>query len=200
MTERYLDIEPGTGQHWVWIERTADPDDDRGPDLYLGPFPKDSEHLALVCMNESALVDSELQPPRGGTDCQVVTEDPDPSTGGVLLIDHNDPSHTGIDSTTECRHCGHSIVSLAYRADETWIAPDAGYDNETGDGIWRETCPDNHEDRIAAHEPVWATDLPTCPRHGGAWGNDQTCEHCTYESGEPRRLTDPGPLGDGATS
>lgn len=26
----------------------------------------------------------------------------------------------------------------------------------------------------------------TCPRHGGAWGDDITCEHCTTEHGHPR--------------
>jgi hypothetical protein len=50
-----------------------------------------------------------------------------------------------------CRHCGHGIVSLD--DGDSWFAPDAGTDDEGGDGIWRETCPDNHEDRIAAHEP-----------------------------------------------
>lgn len=26
----------------------------------------------------------------------------------------------------------------------------------------------------------------TCPRHGGSWGDDITCEHCTTEHGHPR--------------
>jgi hypothetical protein len=50
-----------------------------------------------------------------------------------------------------CRFCSHGIVSLD--EGDSWFAPDAGTDDEGGDGIWRETCPDNHEDRIAAHEP-----------------------------------------------
>lgn len=150
--ERYLPIEPGTGQLWVWIERTADPDDDRGPDLYLGPFPKGSEHLAEVCMNESLLIEGELMPPLGGTDCQVVSEDPDTSRSMVVLIDHNDPNHTGYDRAATCRHCGHGIVRLANRDDDQWIAPDAGYDSVDGDGIWRETCPDV-EWPATEHEP-----------------------------------------------
>lgn len=46
----------------------------------------------------------------------------------------------------ECRHCGREVV----RVDEDkWVDLEAEGDDE----IWRETCADNHEDRIAAHEP-----------------------------------------------
>jgi hypothetical protein len=50
-----------------------------------------------------------------------------------------------------CKHCHRRIVN---NPDEGWVDPDAGFDVENGDGIWRATCEDNHEDRIAAHEPV----------------------------------------------
>lgn len=36
-----------------------------------------------------------------------------------------------------------------------------------------------------------------CPRHGGTWGADTTCEHCTYGDGSIRPPTDPGPMGPG---
>lgn len=49
-----------------------------------------------------------------------------------------------------CLHCGRAILLTPAGR---WIDPEAGYDDENGDGIWRETCQDNHEDRIAAHEP-----------------------------------------------
>lgn len=45
-----------------------------------------------------------------------------------------------------CRHCDRRIIK-----DGTgrWVDPEAGGD----DSIWRETCDENHEDRVAAHEP-----------------------------------------------
>lgn len=47
--------------------------------------------------------------------------------------------------SSTCRHCHRGIQFV----DDRWIDPEA-----TGDDvIWRETCADNHEDRIAAHEP-----------------------------------------------
>lgn len=51
--------------------------------------------------------------------------------------------------TDVCRHCGHGIRNEG----GWWIAPDAGFDTEGGDGIWRDSCPDNHESREAPHEP-----------------------------------------------
>lgn len=37
---------------------------------------------------------------------------------------------------------------------------------------------------------TWGYDLgkgpDTCPRHGGPWGDDETCVHCTYLDGNPR--------------
>lgn len=52
--------------------------------------------------------------------------------------------------TSTCRHCGRAILK---DPEEGWIDPEAGYDDEDGDGIWRTTCDENHQDRIAAHEP-----------------------------------------------
>lgn len=39
---------------------------------------------------------------------------------------------------------------------------------------------------------------PECPRHGGPWGADETCEHCTTDDGQARPVDQPGPLGPGA--
>lgn len=48
-----------------------------------------------------------------------------------------------------CAHCGREIFFVAA---EGWVCPEAGTDREFGDGIWRETCPDN-EDPFSAHAP-----------------------------------------------
>lgn len=48
--------------------------------------------------------------------------------------------------TATCRRCGRTIY---YNPTDGWIDPEATGD----DSIWRETCDENHEDRIAAHEP-----------------------------------------------
>lgn len=37
-----------------------------------------------------------------------------------------------------------------------------------------------------------------CDRHGGAWGDDPTCERCTTSDGTPRLVGQPGPMGPGA--
>ncbi len=37
-----------------------------------------------------------------------------------------------------------------------------------------------------------------CERHGGPWGDDETCARCTFEDGTPRPFNDKGPLGPGA--
>jgi hypothetical protein len=34
----------------------------------------------------------------------------------------------------------------------------------------------------------------TCDRHGGVWGDDETCARCTFEDGTPRPIDEPGPL------
>jgi hypothetical protein len=33
-----------------------------------------------------------------------------------------------------------------------------------------------------------------CDRHGGVWGDDETCARCTFENGTVRPLDDKGPL------
>lgn len=49
-----------------------------------------------------------------------------------------------------CRHCQRPIFKT--RAGR-WIDPEAGYDDEFGDGLWRETC-DANDTFVAEHEPV----------------------------------------------
>jgi hypothetical protein len=66
------------------------------------------------------------------------------------VFDDDGQPHRLVVETAACKHCGHGI---GHDEEEGWVAPDAGFDVEGGDGIWRTTCPDNHEDRIAAHEP-----------------------------------------------
>lgn len=61
---------------------------------------------------------------------------------GLLPLDYD-----GIEYAchSTCRHCDRRIEFTS----NGWVDPDAMDD----DAIWYETCPDNHEDRIAAHEP-----------------------------------------------
>lgn len=66
------------------------------------------------------------------------------------------------ENTSTCRHCQRTIRKSA----DGWIDPEATGD----DRVWRETCDQNDEDRIAAHEPtspwtlVWdAMDSPEQP-------------------------------------
>ena len=40
---------------------------------------------------------------------------------------------------------------------------------------------------------------PVCPRHGGPWGDDETCEHCTDEAGTARPMNQSGPLQSGSS-
>lgn len=47
-----------------------------------------------------------------------------------------------------CVHCQRHIVRIA----SGWVCPEAGFDREFGDGIWRETCED-HDTVTAEHEP-----------------------------------------------
>jgi hypothetical protein len=66
---------------------------------------------------------------------------------------------------TTCRHCHRTIVQ---DADGRWIDPEAGYDDENGDGIWRETC-DAHDTFTAEHVP---NDLPA----GYRWATERETE------------------------
>lgn len=137
MTEQHYiqpDPEHLPPYRWVYIERSAfEPVDN---DMYLGPF-LTSEDAALAL--DSPLVDSELQPPRGGTDCFVTIEQPDLTRDEVVLIDHNNPDHTGKPDTrpdeggalrimatgltppgqTLCEHCG----TVLHRTDPLWLDP-----------------------------------------------------------------------------
>lgn len=89
--EHYIQPDPthSPPYRWVFIERASE---GRDPDMYLGPF-LTSEDAVLAL--DSPLVDDELQPPRGGTDCFVTIDQPDLERDEVVLIDHNDPNHTG---------------------------------------------------------------------------------------------------------
>lgn len=55
--------------------------------------------------------------------------------------------------TSECKHCGRGIVLDSH---EGWIDPEAGYDDENGDGIWRVTC-ERHDTFTGEHEPTEVT-------------------------------------------
>lgn len=81
-----------------------------------------------------------------------------------------------------CRHCQRRVILIHGR----WIDPEATGD----DAVWRETC-DAHDTFTAEHEPA------VCERHGGTWGDDETCARCTYENGTVRSLDDAGPMGPG---
>ena len=79
-------------------------------------------------------------------------------TGVICDVEHDDTldllmrtatSHLDGCEGLPCKHCGHEI----FKVDGAWVAPSAGTDREFGDGVWRDSCPDSHEDRIAAHEP-----------------------------------------------
>lgn len=146
-----------TAPRWVFIQRAGYnldgvPGFNGKKDCYLGPFTGPSaDDGAIVCANESLHVEDLLSPSGGGGfDCYVTTSQPDEARDDIYILDMADPNHTGIEARGVCRHCQHGIVRLTNGA---WIAPDAGYDDIDGDGIWRETCPDNHDDRIAPHEP-----------------------------------------------
>lgn len=52
--------------------------------------------------------------------------------------------------TTACKHCGHGI---GYNPVEGWVAPDAGFDREGGDGMWRDLCPDRDDEPNPPHVP-----------------------------------------------
>lgn len=76
-----------------------------------------------------------------------------------LWFDLGDPRSTQVEADllieafnkekSTCRHCKREIV---FDGSEGWIDPEAGYDDEDGDGIWRTTC-DAHDSFDADHEP-----------------------------------------------
>jgi hypothetical protein len=53
--------------------------------------------------------------------------------------------------TSTCRHCDRTITLH----NGSWLCLEAGWDDENGDGMWRETCED-HDTFTAEHEPVSA--------------------------------------------
>lgn len=143
MTEHYIQPDPDHEPplRWVYIERASEGTD---PDMYVGPF-LTSEDAAL-CMDESLLIEGELQPPRGGLDCYVTIEQPDLARDEVVLINHNDPDHTGKPDTrpddgaaigimsggltppgqTLCEHCGtvlHRTSPLWLDFKDEWVCP-----------------------------------------------------------------------------
>lgn len=76
-------------------------------------------------------------------------------TEHVLPVDHDAPDHdraycmTCDNRGAQCKHCGRTIYPTS---EGVWIDPEAGYDDEDGDGIWRTTC-DKHDTFAAEHEP-----------------------------------------------
>lgn len=79
-----------------------------------------------------------------------VAEDSPP----IVVITMDDDEDYTVDlagARSVCRFCHHDIW---HSDNDGWVAPDAGIDRESGDGIWRDSCPDNHESREAPHEPT----------------------------------------------
>lgn len=65
----------------------------------------------------------------------------------ALIAEFNNPDPL----VGTCRHCGRRIVK---DPEEGWIDPEAGYDDEFGDGMWRTSC-DEHDTFEADHEPTY---------------------------------------------
>lgn len=74
---------------WIVIERQPE-----NPDAMFGPYP--DEPAAMLAMQDSLLIQSELDPPIGGYDCWI-EKGPNSIDPGdnVVLIDLNDYCHTG---------------------------------------------------------------------------------------------------------
>lgn len=67
------------------------------------------------------------------------------------VFDDDGKPHPLVVETTACKHCGHGI---GYSESEgCWVAPDAGFDVEGGDGMWRDMCPDRDDEPNPPHEP-----------------------------------------------
>lgn len=65
------------------------------------------------------------------------------------VFDDDGLPHELVETDRTCKHCGRAI---GYSKEEGWIDPEAGYDDENGDGMWRTTC-DCHDTFVAEHEP-----------------------------------------------
>ena len=63
-----------------------------------------------------------------------------------------------------------------------------------GTDVW--TFFDDDADEVIARLGL----VYVCERHGGPWGDDETCPRCTFTDGQVRPHSDPGPLGEGAES
>jgi hypothetical protein len=104
-------------------------------------------------------------------------------------VPSDEERYEDIVTSAACKHCQRQI---GQDSEGRWVDPEATGD----DSVWRETC-DAHDTFTAEHEPE-APSETICERHGGTWGEDETCERCTYDNGMARPLTDKGPLGPGA--
>lgn len=69
---------------------------------------------------------------------------------GYAWLDDPGDWRSYVTETHVCKHCCHGI---GQDENGTWVAPDAGFDVENGDGIWREICPDNDDHPNPPHEP-----------------------------------------------
>lgn len=110
-----------------------------------------------------------------------------------------------------------TIKILAHFTPEAWVNDYAIEVDAEGPREWYVTVataddiandPDGDLDFVREDEraPEWIKDWSgpfdihvVCDRHGGDWGEDETCARCTYEDGTVRPLADMGPLGPGAS-
>jgi hypothetical protein len=81
------------------------------------------------------------------------------------------------EAVSTCIHCDRRIVLVG----GVWIDPEAGYDDENGDGVWRETC-DAHDTFTAEHEPEDEDGAPCCmdPDCPGRYGVPGSCTFPGY--------------------
>jgi hypothetical protein len=94
------------------------------------------------------------------------------------------------------RHPGFPHVDIAPHVQTSWTGPDGwttgAYTEENvyfhaGDRPVVKRTRTVFADVVGEWEDI-------CDRHGGTWGDDETCERCTYEDGSVRPLDDKGPL------
>jgi hypothetical protein len=91
------------------------------------------------------------------------------------------------------------LLDLAYALEES----DTGHAVGNVTQVSWEQVPDDEVpgelDALGNDGEFFDDDLANeCDRHGGPWGEDETCARCTYEDGTVRPLDDKGPLGPGA--
>lgn len=71
----------------------------------------------------------------------------------IIVVTMEDDTTYSVDlagARSVCRFCQHDIW---HSDSDGWVAPDAGIDRESGDGIWRDSCPDNDTEPGAPHVP-----------------------------------------------